>query len=770
MRKLFTLLTALMISAYISASDTFQFCYQDGTIIPSGSTITADKMEEDPFFGDKMIVSGVYVINTSEDYANVNLSYTINSIPNGSLQVCFPENCFVKDKPGTYDNGTGELRPGEIKSMQTEWLPIADGICSVTFTISEVSLGKIECSTITVNFQNGKVAKETIWGYYSGDGKDLKGLGANTKSYNMAIFVPGDGILKGGKISGLQIPVADGTCVSKITGWVANKLATTMSYSTTKDLTPIPAGQMNNPKDIYGTVTFDTPIEVPAEGCYVGYSITLSSIVSQGGKYPLLLDGTTLDNNGCYAFLNTWQNLGGQYGVSGLKVILLDVDQPAAAAVIEPIDRAISVANSQNEFTATIVSNGSEDVKSIEYVVDINGKTTTNTATLNIPAGFSQKGNATIKVNAPAEAQNHTVKMYISKVNDIANAYADNVTYINITNALRKVDRNSVVEQFTGTNCGFCPIGHATMHNFREAFGDRFVGIAIHQYSGSPAIDAMFIKNYRTIPWDAAPSALLDGVTMMDSDFLIDGSGKYESVLDDFKEHCDKPALADIDFTAKWTNGEQTSVQIDANIEALTIGQYSVAYVLLADSLHGSSTSFRQTNYLSEYTPAQFGTNDPELKKYLIGGEYSQSYLFPYFMDVAVASSYNSSGSNLADDLGIMNAGDKKSNSYKLTLPATPNLLVNSLNANKHNIYAAVIVFAPDGSIANAKRIKVTNAGLKGDANNDGTVDVADITTIATYILQGSATPFNFDNADVNSDGNIDVSDITGTASIILGQ
>ena len=60
--------------------------------------------------------------------------------------------------------------------------------------------------------------------------------------------------------------------------------------------------------------------------------------------------------------------------------------------------------------------------------------------------------------------------------------------------------------------------------------------------------------------------------------------------------------------------------------------------------------------------------------------------------------------------------------------------------------------------------------GLKGDANGDGTVDVADITTIASYILGNSPEPFIITNADVNGDGDIDVADITNTASIILGN
>lgn len=58
---------------------------------------------------------------------------------------------------------------------------------------------------------------------------------------------------------------------------------------------------------------------------------------------------------------------------------------------------------------------------------------------------------------------------------------------------------------------------------------------------------------------------------------------------------------------------------------------------------------------------------------------------------------------------------------------------------------------------------------LLGDANGDGTVDVSDITAIASYILGRSPSNFVKRNADVNEDGYIDVSDITGTAAIILG-
>ena len=59
---------------------------------------------------------------------------------------------------------------------------------------------------------------------------------------------------------------------------------------------------------------------------------------------------------------------------------------------------------------------------------------------------------------------------------------------------------------------------------------------------------------------------------------------------------------------------------------------------------------------------------------------------------------------------------------------------------------------------------------ILGDANDDGAVDVGDITTIASYILGNTPEAWNADNADANEDGAIDVGDITTTAGIILGN
>lgn len=58
----------------------------------------------------------------------------------------------------------------------------------------------------------------------------------------------------------------------------------------------------------------------------------------------------------------------------------------------------------------------------------------------------------------------------------------------------------------------------------------------------------------------------------------------------------------------------------------------------------------------------------------------------------------------------------------------------------------------------------------KGDANNDGFVNVNDITAIADIILTGGVSTYNLINADVNGDGIINVNDITETANLILKE
>lgn len=59
---------------------------------------------------------------------------------------------------------------------------------------------------------------------------------------------------------------------------------------------------------------------------------------------------------------------------------------------------------------------------------------------------------------------------------------------------------------------------------------------------------------------------------------------------------------------------------------------------------------------------------------------------------------------------------------------------------------------------------------LRGDANGDGVVNIADVTALINYINGQEPATFCREAADVNSDGSINIADVTGVINIINQQ
>ena len=70
------------------------------------------------------------------------------------------------------------------------------------------------------------------------------------------------------------------------------------------------------------------------------------------------------------------------------------------------------------------------------------------------------------------------------------------------------------------------------------------------------------------------------------------------------------------------------------------------------------------------------------------------------------------------------------------------------------------INFVPDASVA----------GLSGDVNNDGKVNIEDVTCLIDYLLSKDATLVNVANADINGDGTISITDLTRLIDNLLQQ
>ena len=60
---------------------------------------------------------------------------------------------------------------------------------------------------------------------------------------------------------------------------------------------------------------------------------------------------------------------------------------------------------------------------------------------------------------------------------------------------------------------------------------------------------------------------------------------------------------------------------------------------------------------------------------------------------------------------------------------------------------------------------------MLGDANGSGNIDVTDVMTIVSYVLNNLGdAPFVFNNADVNQDGTVNVTDAMIIVDMILGR
>lgn len=545
----------------------------------------------------------------------------------------------------------------------------------------------------------------TPWGYYTGNlnEQNLGLIGASVATLRIAIFVPGDGILAGGNIAGVNVPVADASAVTALSAWITPNLSSSETYTQQVELTSYANG--------FNQAIFSEPYTVTESGCYVGYTITVNTALNtQGSKYPAVYDPSTLVPNSFWIWYSAqygWQDIGNVYGQSCLQALFKDLQLPETAAYFGTIQNAVTAAGSETEWPVKVYSDASEAVNNIEYTIDVNGVKETRTADVSIESGFNKSGEIKVKVASPSEPGVYDVTLAITKVNGKDNSLANNPTVISFKNLSRIVQRNTVVEEFTGTGCGWCPRGMQGMANLRAEFGDRFIGLAFHTYNTSDPMYPNYYISASKLGISGAPSCIMDRKEVMDPYYGTEKNERY--VLQDFEDYSSIPAYVDIDLKAEWADNDK--VQIDAKIESLADDKYEVVYVLTADSLTGTSTAWRQSNYYYQYSAAEVGEAD--LAKFCKGGEYGTSRFSWNFDDVVIASSYNSLGNNQGSSFGTLTAGQSVEDSYTLSLP-TKAALREAVDASIDKVYAVAFVLNSEGTIAQAVKVAVSKSSGEG--------------------------------------------------------
>ena len=158
------LLTSLFVSAQAQTStNDVAFVDAQGKIIPNGTVVVLNKAvpTEFPFEGNK-IVGKVHLQNKSDKPLNISLSYIINNIDEGEVQICAFEKCTNNSEIGSYEVGDKLFSVGSDKeAIDIEHFYGEFESCSITLKLKVKEFGseqEKEGPSITIKFDTDPTA------------------------------------------------------------------------------------------------------------------------------------------------------------------------------------------------------------------------------------------------------------------------------------------------------------------------------------------------------------------------------------------------------------------------------------------------------------------------------------------------------------------------------------------------------------------------------------------------------------------------------------
>ena len=486
------------------------------------------------------------------------------------------------------------------------------------------------------------------------------------------------------------------------------------------------------------SVQLDEPYTLTGEPVYVGYTMTVDDVATNGEKYPIILS-TNLNENGFFLHMSKsvlkWTEYSEKGG--GVAVIVVEVEGDFPTYSIAPVSVGDIYAADDEPFTAQIglANGGANPVDKISYSYTIDGGALHNammeldtpiepSLTSVVPVEFnfeSVSGIGAHKVNVTIETTNGNVNE--SQVKDIE--FTVNVIpFIPVHRPL--------IEEYTGLWCGWCTRGYLAMEELiPEAFGDQYVPVCWHNG------DEMAITSSYPMSVGGFPSASIDRISVIDP--------YYGSYNDDFGISIDiwnainTLAVADINVEATIEDGIITVNSNTRFIQDIENANYQIGYILTANDLH--KDSWGQGNYYAGQTSSYKGTALEVLTTWP-----STVYDLDFNFVAIDVNGVRGIASSLPRSISV---NDSYNHEYTFNVASnklaalTDNLVVNAFVINKDN-----------GRIVNANKVRVSDP-----ASVDAIESAASVISTEYFDITGRrvAEPANglFIKSEKMSDGSV---------------
>ncbi len=118
-------------------------------------------------------------------------------------------------------------------------------------------------------------------------------------------------------------------------------------------------------------------------------------------------------------------------------------------------------------------------------------------------------------------------------------------------------------------------------------------------------------------------------------------------------------------------------------------------------------------------------------------------------------------------------ASEPNLDDFTATVTGASAVVTKSMEKNADGTYRIAISAVP-GDLQNATcyiiNVTVAASFMRGDVNNDGIVNISDVTALIDYLLSGNPEGINMQGADVDESGVINISDVTSLIDMLLSS
>lgn len=439
-----------------------------------------------------------------------------------------------------------------------------------------------------------------------------------------------------------------------------------------------------------------------------------------------------------------------------------------ASVVTTDFGKAYAALNGKVSVPVTLAGEGMEPVTSIGYTITTGSTVTEHQLELTDPVTFMMTAEVLVPIDADASVGESNKVFKLTKVNGVANECTTGNMQASgkLVTVAKKPKVVPVVEEGTGTWCGWCARGIPGLALLNKIYRDDVITLAVH---GGGNGDPMILDNYQ-LDASSYPSCTINRGEVVDPYY---GSGSTAFGISREVEAVQRSYVpAGIEVTADWADANQTKISVKATttfVENVSNANYRIGYVLAEDGLSGTTPGWYQTNYY-----AGSSLKDDNLVN-LTGGESKITNVVYNYIPVAAYEPFEgiegSVPATITKDVAMEHAytidiagNDRIQDKQKLSVVA---LLIDK--DTKKIVNAAKFKFDKE-SDAGSAGFQFLKDKLKGDANGDDKVDAADIVEMVNAKNGHQSNRFRLTNAELDGKDGITDADIEAVVKIIMSK